>query len=61
MAQALAKLPERTKRMFELYEIEGYSHRMIADELAISTSLVYILIHEAMNHCRNAPQPCTKE
>ncbi|TYP89232.1 MULTISPECIES: RNA polymerase factor sigma-70 [Nitrosomonas] len=54
IAEALAKLPERTKRVFELYRIHGYTHRMIADELGISTSLANILIHEAMNHCKNA-------
>jgi RNA polymerase sigma factor (sigma-70 family) len=54
--QALACLPERTKRVFELYRVDGYTHRMIADELSISTSLANILIHEATNHCRRALQ-----
>ncbi|MDV6344000.1 RNA polymerase factor sigma-70 [Nitrosomonas sp. Is37] len=54
VAEALAKLPDRTKRVFELYRIHGYTHRMIADELGISPSLANILIHEATNHCRNA-------
>lgn len=53
-AQALAQLPERTKRVFILYRIEGYTHRMIADELNISTSLANILIHEATEHCKSA-------
>lgn len=53
VAEALAKLPERTKRVFELYRIDGYTHRMIADELNISTSLANILIHEATSHCKN--------
>jgi len=52
MAQALAKLPERTKRVFMLYRLDGYTHRMIADELNISTSLANILIHEATEHCK---------
>ncbi|MBK9663458.1 MAG: RNA polymerase factor sigma-70, partial [Nitrosomonas sp.] len=50
---ALAELPERTKRVFMLYRVEGYTHRMIADELNISTSLANMLIHEATEHCRN--------
>ncbi|WP_304057141.1 RNA polymerase factor sigma-70 [Nitrosomonas communis] len=54
VVEALAKLPERTKRVFELYRVEGYTHRMIADELNISTSLANILIREATSHCRNA-------
>ncbi|SOD20618.1 sigma-70 family RNA polymerase sigma factor [Nitrosomonas ureae] len=53
MAQALAKLPERTKRVFMLYRLDGYTHRMIADELNISTSLANILIHEATEHCKD--------
>jgi RNA polymerase sigma factor (sigma-70 family) len=51
--QALAQLPERTKRVFILYRIEGYTHRMIADELNISTSLANMLIHEATEHCKS--------
>ena len=53
IAGVLAKLPERTNRVFELYKIDGYTHRMIADELNISTSLINNLIHEAMQHCRD--------
>ena len=52
VVKALAELPERTKRVFMLYRVEGYTHRMIADELNISTSLANILIHEATEHCR---------
>lgn len=54
--QALAKLPERTRRVFELYRMGGYTHRMIATELNISTSLANILIHEATSHCRHVLQ-----
>ena len=50
VVKALAELPERTKRVFMLYRVEGYTHRMIADELNISTSLANILIHEATEH-----------
>lgn len=53
VVKALAELPERTKRVFMLYRVEGYTHRMIADELNISTSLANILIHEATEHCRS--------
>lgn len=51
--QALAQLPERTIRVFILYRIEGFTHRMIADELNISTSLANMLIHEATEHCKS--------
>lgn len=53
IAQALARLPERTKRVFVLYRLNGYTHRMIAEELNISTSLANILLHEATEHCKN--------
>jgi RNA polymerase sigma-70 factor (ECF subfamily) len=52
IAKAISELPERTRRVFELYRLEGQTHRVIAAELEISTSLVNILIHEAMDHCR---------
>ncbi|TXI40530.1 MAG: sigma-70 family RNA polymerase sigma factor [Nitrosomonas sp.] len=52
--KALNKLPDRTRRVFELYRIEGYTQRMIAEELHISVSLVNILIHIAIRHCKEA-------
>jgi RNA polymerase sigma factor (sigma-70 family) len=52
IAQAMSQLPERTRRVFELHRLEGQTHRTIATELNISTSLVNILIHEALDHCR---------
>lgn len=54
VAQTLAKLPARTQRAFELYRVEGYTHRMIAAELNISISLANNLIHQAINYCRQA-------
>lgn len=54
IAEALSKLPVRTKKVFELYRIEGYTHRMIAEELNISISLANILIHEATDQCKSA-------
>ena len=52
VANAIAELPERTRRAFELHRLEGQTHRAIAEELEISTSLVNILIHQAIDHCR---------
>lgn len=51
---ALSALPERTRKVFELYRLEGYTQRMIAEELQISVSLVNILIHTALHHCKEA-------
>ena len=56
VAKAISELPERTRRAFELHRLEGQTHRAIAAELAISTSLVNILIHDAIDHCRAALQ-----
>ena len=53
VARALSELPERTRR-FELHRLDGHTHCAIATQLNISTSLVNILIHDAMNHCRAA-------
>lgn len=54
IAHALDELPERTRRVFELHRLDGHTHCAIASKLDISTSLVNILIHDAMNHCRAA-------
>lgn len=54
IAHALSELPERTRRVFELYRLDGHTHCVIASKLDISTSLVNILIHDAMDHCRAA-------
>ncbi|MGH8685630.1 MAG: RNA polymerase factor sigma-70 [Nitrosospira sp.] len=54
IARALSELPERTRRVFELYRLDGHTHCAIASKLDISTSLVNILIHDAMDHCRAA-------
>jgi RNA polymerase sigma factor (sigma-70 family) len=54
VARALAELPERTRRVFELHRLDGHTHCAIASKLDISTSLVNILIHDAMDHCRAA-------
>lgn len=56
IANALSELPERTRRVFELYRLDGHTHCAIASKLDISTSLVNILIHDAMDHCRAAIQ-----
>ena len=54
VARALSELPERTRRVFELHRLDGHTHCAIASQLNISTSLVNILIHDAIDHCRAA-------
>jgi RNA polymerase sigma factor (sigma-70 family) len=54
IVRALSELPERTRRVFELHRLDGCTHCAIATQLNISPSLVNILIHDAMDHCRAA-------
>ncbi len=54
VARALSELPERTRRVFELHRLDGHTHCAIAAQLNISASLVNVLIHDAMDHCRAA-------
>lgn len=51
VVRALEALPERTRHVFELHRIGGYTQREIAAKLKISPSLVNILIHDAMTQC----------
>lgn len=54
VAAALAELPERTRRAFELHRLSGLTQREIADELGVSITLVNFMIRDAMNHCAAA-------
>ncbi|AJD47475.1 extracytoplasmic-function sigma-70 factor [Isoalcanivorax pacificus W11-5] len=54
LAQAMAQLPERTRRAFEMYRIGGETQREIAAQLGVSTTLVNFMIRDALTHCRAA-------
>jgi RNA polymerase sigma-70 factor (ECF subfamily) len=54
VSDALATLPERTRRAFELYRLGGLTQREVADELGISTALVNFMIRDALTCCRDA-------
>lgn len=54
VARALAALPERVRRAFELYRLEGRTQREIGAELGLSAATVNQLIHEALDSCRAA-------
>jgi RNA polymerase sigma-70 factor (ECF subfamily) len=49
---ALAELPDRTRTVFEMNRVGGYSVEQIARSLDVSQSLVYSLLRDAMTHCR---------
>lgn len=57
IACALDKLPERTRRAFELYRMGGHTQRDIAQMLDVSPTLVNFMIRDALNHCRSALSP----
>lgn len=54
ITRALAALPERARRAFELYRLEGRTQREIGSELGLSAATVNQLIREAMDSCRAA-------
>ncbi len=49
-AAALAELPERTRRAFELHRIEEMTVAEVAAELGLSRSRVWALVREAYEH-----------
>jgi RNA polymerase sigma-70 factor (ECF subfamily) len=51
LAAALAELPERTRLVFEMNRIGGYSVAEIAAALDLSAGFVYRLLREATAHC----------
>ncbi len=54
VAGALAELPERTQKAFEMYRIRGMTQKEIAAILGVSPTLVNFMIRDAMTHCRDA-------
>ncbi|MEW6705675.1 MAG: sigma-70 family RNA polymerase sigma factor [Pseudomonadota bacterium] len=54
VARALAELPERTRRVFDLYRFEGRTQREIGALLGLSAATVNQLIRQVLDHCRQA-------
>lgn len=53
--QVLARLPDRTRRAFSLYRVDGLTQREIAAQLGVSPTLVNFMIRdaiEALKQCR---------
>lgn len=57
VADALARLPERTRRAFELCRLGGHTQREVADQLGVSATLVNFMIRDALTSCRAAIEP----
>jgi RNA polymerase sigma factor (sigma-70 family) len=54
VSQALSQLPERDRRIFELYRLEGMTQREIGELFGISAATVNSLIRGALDHCRDS-------
>lgn len=52
VADALTKLPNRTRYAFEMYRLHGVPQKEIAKELGVSPTLVNLMIRDALAHCR---------
>ncbi|TBU79658.1 RNA polymerase subunit sigma-24 [Pseudomonas daroniae] len=48
---ALAELPERVRRAFEMHRLHGHTLQHIAVTLGISVGLAHQLVHQALCHC----------
>lgn len=49
---ALAELPERCREVVHLSQVQGLTHREIADRLGVSVSLIEKYRLRALRHCR---------
>lgn len=52
LQDAIDGLPERTRRIFLFYYIEGCSYREIAERLELSPRTVEYHLRQALEHCR---------
>jgi RNA polymerase sigma factor (sigma-70 family) len=51
MTLALAELPERTRRAFELHRLGGYTLQQVAATLGVSVGLAHQMVRDALSHC----------
>ncbi|WP_137817734.1 sigma-70 family RNA polymerase sigma factor [Pseudomonas sp. 2FG] len=52
LQHALGELPERTRTVFAMSQLQGYSQREVASHLNASPTLVHFLLRDALSHCR---------
>jgi RNA polymerase sigma factor (sigma-70 family) len=50
---ALADLPDKQRKVFELIKIQGYSAQEVADEMGMSVSAVKVSAHRTMNKLKD--------
>jgi RNA polymerase sigma-70 factor, ECF subfamily len=56
LERAIATLPEGARTVFVLYDVEGYRHREIADQLGVAEGTVKAQLHRARRMLREALQ-----
>jgi len=54
LAEAVAALPERCRRAFELHQLEGRPLREVAADLKLSLATTHALLQQALHRCRAA-------
>ncbi|PTS84406.1 hypothetical protein DBR00_10860 [Pseudomonas sp. HMWF032] len=57
LQRVLDELPERTRAVFTMSQLEGYSQREVATFLSASPTLVHFLLRDALDHCRSRLEP----
>lgn len=50
--RALLELPERTRRIFEMTQLQGHTQREAARREDASPTLINFLLRDALRHCR---------
>ncbi|WP_166366237.1 sigma-70 family RNA polymerase sigma factor [Pseudomonas akapageensis] len=50
--KALLELPERTRRIFEMTQLQGHTQREAARQMEASPTLINFLLRDALTHCR---------
>lgn len=50
---ALAELPEKQRKVFEMIKIHGYSAQEVADEMGMTVSAVKVSAHRTMNKLKD--------
>jgi RNA polymerase sigma factor (sigma-70 family) len=51
VANALEQLPKRTRRVFEMHRLEGYTQKELAVRFRVSPTLVNFMVRDAHIHC----------